>query len=493
MVRTRFLTWILMACAAVLFCTATRAQELATAVQSPAASLPGWVVLVLKPIGLERVRPVTGIVISAQGLVLVPLDFAVPGDQIIILDGGTDIAKNGRAATVKTQLGSVGLTVLSAPLLKRTPATLAATPLQDGDAIHLAAFPPAEQIAQGSAPLLIAAELAVSTAPAGQVNVTPSMISIKAGKELPNVSGPLLDACGNLVGWGSSNGVQSMETNASPAYLWQDGLQQALGSVAVKLVMTPCPAVVPALAADLAVDDIADATGAEASAAADAGPASAELSAEPEPTDAVQQGREAGTAPVEDAGLEGTLAIPGQIVAEAGGHGPAFWVGLGLLLAVLLLALLLAFRWCLRKWRGAPDEPVPSLLQDALPRFLRSGRITGQPAVASIPEPADSVLEINGNLPNGASFQASCNVRSAAVDAVIGRGDSDITIDSPDVQRVHARIGGSADRLTITDLGSTRGTWINRVPCLKGEIMFIGPEDMIFLGDVSFRILVRPR
>jgi hypothetical protein len=168
-------------------------------------------------------------------------------------------------------------------------------------------------------------------------------------------------------------------------------------------------------------------------------------------------------------------------------------MGLGLLLAVLLLAALLAFRWWLRKWRGAPGEPVPSLLQDAPARFFRSGRNTGRPAVASIPEPANCVLEINGNLPNGAAFQASCNVRSAAVDAVIGRGDSDIAIDSPDVQREHARVGGSVGMLTITDLGSTRGTWINRVPCLKGEIMFIGPEDMIFLGDVSFRVLVRPR
>jgi hypothetical protein len=490
-----------MACAAVLFCATTRAQELATAVQSPAASLPGWVVLVLKPIGLERVRPVTGIVIASQGLVLVPLDFAVPGDQIIILDGGTDIAKNGRAATVKTQLGSVGLTVLSAPLLKRAPATLAATPLQDGDAIRLAAFPPAEQIAQGSAPLLVAAELAVSAAPTGQAGVTPPMISIKTGKDLPNVSGPLLDACGNLVGWSSSNGVQSMETTASPAYLWQDGLQQALDSVAVKLVTAPCPVLAPALAAD----DVADATGAEASATAeaDAGRSNAEFAAgaisadlgpaAPEPAGAVQQGKEVEVAPAQDEDLKGTLALPGQVVARPGGHGPAFWMGLGLILAVLLLAALLAFRWWLRKWRGAPGEPVRSLLQDAPPRSFRSGRNTGRPAVTSVPEPADCVLEINGNLPNGAAFQASCNVRSAAVDAVIGRDGSDIAIDSPDVQRVHARIGGSADMLTLTDLGSTRGTWINRVPCLKGEIMFIGPEDMIFLGDVSFRVLVRPR
>jgi hypothetical protein len=46
--------------------------------------------------------------------------------------------------------------------------------------------------------------------------------------------------------------------------------------------------------------------------------------------------------------------------------------------------------------------------------------------------------------------------------------------------------------LTISDLGSSRGTWINRVPCLNREIMFIAAEDTIFLGDVSFQVTVRP-
>jgi pSer/pThr/pTyr-binding forkhead associated (FHA) protein len=130
-------------------------------------------------------------------------------------------------------------------------------------------------------------------------------------------------------------------------------------------------------------------------------------------------------------------------------------------------------------------------LQDAPARIFHGGRNTERPVAQSAAEPTDCVLEINGNLPNGAPFQASCNVRSAAVGAVIGRSGGDISIDSQEVQRAHARIGGRAGMLTITDLGSTRGTWINRVPCLKGEIMFIGPDDMVFLGDVSFRIAVR--
>ena len=49
-------------------------------------------VLVLQPVSIDRVRPVTGVVISASGLVIVPLDFAAPGDQIIILSIATDMA-----------------------------------------------------------------------------------------------------------------------------------------------------------------------------------------------------------------------------------------------------------------------------------------------------------------------------------------------------------------------------------------------------------------
>ena len=87
----------------VLLSGSNLAQTPAGEIKPVAAALPGWIVLVLKPIGAERVRPVTGVVVAEQGLVIVPLDFAAPGDQIIVLDGGTDIIANGRAATVKQQ------------------------------------------------------------------------------------------------------------------------------------------------------------------------------------------------------------------------------------------------------------------------------------------------------------------------------------------------------------------------------------------------------
>jgi pSer/pThr/pTyr-binding forkhead associated (FHA) protein len=44
--------------------------------------------------------------------------------------------------------------------------------------------------------------------------------------------------------------------------------------------------------------------------------------------------------------------------------------------------------------------------------------------------------------------------------------------------------------MTISDLGSSNGTFIRGIPCLPGEIMFIETDDEIFLGDVGFRISV---
>jgi pSer/pThr/pTyr-binding forkhead associated (FHA) protein len=44
--------------------------------------------------------------------------------------------------------------------------------------------------------------------------------------------------------------------------------------------------------------------------------------------------------------------------------------------------------------------------------------------------------------------------------------------------------------MTLSDLGSRNGTFINSVPCLPGEIMFLEPGDDVHLGDVHFRIRV---
>ena len=58
------------------------------------------------------------------------------------------------------------------------------------------------------------------------------------------------------------------------------------------------------------------------------------------------------------------------------------------------------------------------------------------------------------------------------------------------VSRRHARLNGSSDSLTLTDLGSSNGTAINGVPCLEGEIMYLEAGDTVILGDARFNVAV---
>ena len=66
--------------------------------QSPQTveSMPAWTVLTLKLVSSTHVQPTTGIVIAAPDLVLVAMDFAREGDEILVLDDGTDIVRHGR-------------------------------------------------------------------------------------------------------------------------------------------------------------------------------------------------------------------------------------------------------------------------------------------------------------------------------------------------------------------------------------------------------------
>ena len=84
------------------------------------AVLPGWVVPVLRLVSATHVEPTTGVVISADGGVLVPADFAAPGDEIVVLDGGTDIIRYGRPARLERDFPGLGLELLRVEGLRRT-------------------------------------------------------------------------------------------------------------------------------------------------------------------------------------------------------------------------------------------------------------------------------------------------------------------------------------------------------------------------------------
>jgi pSer/pThr/pTyr-binding forkhead associated (FHA) protein len=99
-------------------------------------------------------------------------------------------------------------------------------------------------------------------------------------------------------------------------------------------------------------------------------------------------------------------------------------------------------------------------------------------------------LLLRGVLGDGRPFEASACVCADAINLEIGRGNTDVSIDSPSVSRRHACLNGTADALTLTDLGSSNGSSINGVPCLEGEIMYVEPGDTVILGDVRFTVTV---
>ena len=423
-------------------------------VAAPAAvrPLPPWVVLVLKPVSDNRVQPVTGVVISALGMVLVPFDFAGPGDQLVVLDGGTDFVANGRAARVHRQFPAAGLSVLQVTDLRRGAAAFSSSWPGDGDPVRLAAFPPAEMIVQGAAPLWSEARLAVSPAGEGNAAAAAADYRLSADSRLPNVTGPLLDGCGHWFGFSAAQGVQSMETERAPAYTFRTGLAAVLDQLNIAVPQLPCD---PPLAAT------------------DSAPAAEVAVAETEQR------------PGEIQDVSGVLSVPDPADAFATTQGTLLrrfgWL---LVLPLVLLAGLGVVRYRRSHTRSAAGAVHPPV---APPQHATEA----VPANASPPEPPpDCLLEIRGRMPDGSAFTRSCKVHAAAVHVVIGRSSGNILIDSAEVHREHAVLAGSADQLTVSDLGSASGTWINRVPCLTGEIMFIEPEDTLFVGDVSFQISV---
>jgi len=449
----------------------------------PPGSMPPWTVPVLRLVSSTHVVPTTGIVISDNGLVLVPKDFAGMNDEIIVLDGGTDIIRNGRPARIEREFSLEGLQVLSVEGLKRPGVTLSAGDPEEGSEVVLTAFPPAEQIAEGKPPLSIPASI-VLFAETGNP-------AISGETKLPNVTGGLVDACGNLVGISMADDVQSMETSAATRYQWRKSLVYILKEMQVTVREDDCSGLV----AETRVEE----------------PAIAEPEPEPEADEppvveaaVPEEEPEAAPPEEEEPGIEQPLtseeeALPGDIlppveqdasealrVGDGSSTGAWPW-----LLAALVLFGLGYFLHRLRRSRRGEADSDPA----ANPA---SGSLAALPDAEEDPDPAhpavlDSLLLLRGVLADGTGFEASCPVSERAINITIGRSDADVIIASQAVSRQHVNLNGTRWELTVSDLGSSNGTSINGVPCLEGEIMFIEPGDTLVLGDARCTIEIIPR
>ncbi len=206
--------------------------QVQTAMAEQTVSISPSVVLVLKLVSSTLVKPTTGIVISDDGMVLVPAEFAAEKGEMIVLDGGADILSNGRPASLVAGDGPADMAILSVKGLKRPGIKLSGNVIDKDSVLHLEAFPPAEYIAKGAQPLKLPVKVM-----ADGLNST---FSVAPQTPLPYVTGAILDTCGNLVGVSLTSGPQSLDSGQVAPTLFNDDLRRVFASMQIDLPSAVC-------------------------------------------------------------------------------------------------------------------------------------------------------------------------------------------------------------------------------------------------------------
>lgn len=408
------------------------------------ARTPESVVLVLKLVSSTHVRPTTGVVISDDGMVLVPADFVAAGDEIIVMQGGTDIIRNGQSSRTVKRSAADGLAVLEVEGLTRPAIILSEDRLLQDHVYHMAAFPPADKMAEGAEPLWVVVKLTKSNSTGG--------FSVSAETPLPNTTGPIIDNCGYLVGLNLAEGEE-------PVVVLGDELSVLFDSMDISLQSSTCrqPARREIIAEEATSEEPADPVG----------------QANTEDVTSVTSDPNSHTAPARQTKVASPPSVLGIVP-----------VWLWLIGAVILVALLVKLIFFLRLTKHAPAqitaEPATGPLN---PRSDSSA--------SALPDGFDGTVVIEGLLGDDTPFRYSCNVNTSHIDVVIGRGDAEMQIESPTVSDRHVRLKSAGESLTITDLGSSNGTFIRGIPCLANEVMYVEPQDEVILGDVRFHISVQ--
>lgn len=224
-----------------LVASAASAQQPANALSDPFGDP---LVLVLKIISSTHARPATGLVLARSdaagpALVMVPAAFVSAGDEIVVLDGGTDILRNGRTTRTVARSAEAGVAVLEVEGLQRPGVALNADawPPPAGTMLHFEAWPAAGALAEGAPRRRM------------DIRLVHSEDGAVAGTEpaLPALSGPLLDRCGRLAGWHLSA--------AEPRIAGAGVIRDVIADAGFALEIQPCGAQ-PAAPAEADAGDV---------------------------------------------------------------------------------------------------------------------------------------------------------------------------------------------------------------------------------------------
>lgn len=439
------------------------------------------VVLVLKLVSQDRVQPTTGIVMSDDGLVMIPSEFISAGAEIIVLDGGTDIIKNGRPANILDRPASNGWAILRVKGLERPGISLSSNLLSESSALHLTAFPPAEYIANGLPPLW--ADVKVE----GDING--DSWSVSAETPQPYVTGPILDECGYLAGVSLSSGAQSIETGEMPVTLFANDLEQTLNALQLELPLENCASVSQTVAGPATA-----AKTNEVQANAQSPQAAGPDLVRPEVYSPLIQRKRLNP-------FQGATPRPQATESRSVWSQVPLWLPLIGLVMFSLIGWKAWFFFRLRRQTarsGDSKQQDHVGLQSAVPEsqdntsHIRSapGDDEIMPDLDALPSGCNGVLVVQVFVESAIHFNRFRSIDTQQLDLVIGRMDTDINIQLPGIGSRHVRLVKAGEDMTLSDLGSGRATIINGVPCLPGEIMCLDDDAEVYLEDVLLRISI---
>lgn len=419
------------------------------------STMPASVVLVLKRLDAENVQPTTGVVVDRRSdgvpLVLVPAAFVGGEEELYVLDEGTDLLLDGLPAERLRQSEETGLAVLAVPGLKRRPLQVTFNAAETDHEVRLAAFPPAEMLASGALPYWIPVNVAGKRTGEAQ--------RLVEGATAPNITGPLLDLCGQLAGMVLATSGDGSVGDGTPRVVLNDDLLRAAESLSLDLNLVACMQVAPV--GGVVMTNPVITSSRDPSSGSD----------DPFSIDAIMRDAQLG---------KGALVF---------------------LLSALVSGLLF---WIFIKRRAAAQRRAKirrTLAQDTV-TFSASGLPTRHTRDSiteartfnpgTRPPGTNGWLRIEGTHADGRPLRAVTAISEGKFQAVIGRAGVALAADGPGISRKHAVIVGEGGRLTISDLGSRNGTFVNGVRCQPDEIFFIEPGDTLLLGAAEVKIAVQP-
>lgn len=184
------------------------------------ATMPDPVVLVVRSVGEGEVQPSSGVVIgrgrTGDRLVVVPADFVRADGELFVLAYGTDLERDGLPARRVTVLDGEPLAVIAVPGLERTALRVTFNPPESDHEVRLAAWPPAAMMASGAPPFWVPVDVAGVTTGDAQ--------ALLPGQQLPNLTGPLIDLCGQWAGMVIASGEPDVSGAQQPLVLLNDAL-----------------------------------------------------------------------------------------------------------------------------------------------------------------------------------------------------------------------------------------------------------------------------